>query len=415
MSFTTRTGISSQTVGTSKSSTTSTIPQLPPLQVGKVMGVVTTKNTPTFEQFEKAGSYDGVGTIYFRNYNNSKNIDPPRDAQDKDKFFNACDIAKPLFPNMFYYPLLGELVYILEGLPSPSAQNNPGANQKYYITTINLWNDVQTNAQTQDAKAPLGKYFTESSNIRKLLNFEGDCIIQGRRGNSIRFGSTSRVVGDLNEWSDIGKEGNPITIISNGHSYNIKKEYYLEQINKDASSIYLTSNQSIPLVTNNIPVNPITSPTSPSSYLKAQVIINSDRVILSTKKDDIMLLAYTNVEIGANNIINLNANTSIHLNIKPPKISTSSIVGPTPLILLGTKSNNTPPDEPVLLGGKTATFLLSLLTALDSFALSLTATSTNSEGSPLAKVQGSAEALQTQLKPLYDKILTLKSNYTFTI
>jgi hypothetical protein len=410
-----RTGISNQTVGTSKSSTTSATPQLPPLQVGKVMGVVTTKNTPTFEQFEFAGGYDGAGSIYFINYDNSKNIDPPRDAQDKDKFFKACDIAKPLFPNMFYYPLLGELVYILEGLPSPSAQNNSGANQKYYVTTINLWNDVQTNAQTQDAKAPLGKYFTESSNIRKLLNFEGDCIIQGRRGNSIRFGSTSRVVGDLNEWSDIGKEGNPITIISNGHSYNIKKEYYLEQINKDASSIYLTSNQSIPLVTNNIPINPITSPTVPSSYLKAQVIINSDRVILSTKKDDIMLLAYTNVEIGANNIINLNANTSIHLNIKPPKISTSSIVGPTPLILLGTKSNNTPPDEPVLLGGKTATFLLSLLTALDAFALSLTATSTNSEGSPLAKVQGSAEALQTQLKPLYDKILTLKSNYTFTI
>ena len=127
-----------------------------------------------------------------------------------------------------------------------------------------------------------------------------------------------------------------------------------------------------------------------------------------------MLLAYTNVEIGANNIINLNANTSIHLNIKPPK-SLSTIVGPSPVILLGTKSNNQPPDEPVLLGGKTTAFLLSLLTALDAFALSLTATSTNSEGSPLAKVQGSAEALQTQLLPLYDKILTLKSNYTFTI
>jgi hypothetical protein len=72
-------------------------------------------------------------------------------------------------------------------------------------------------------------------------------------------------------------------------------------------------------------------------------------------------------------------------------------------------------DEPVLLGDKTGDFLLSLLTALDGFALALTATSTNSEGSPLAKVQGSAEALQTQLKPLYDRIAKLKSKFTFTI
>ena len=45
----------------------------------------------------------------------------------------------------------------------------------------------------------------------------------------------------------------------------------------------------------------------------------------------------------------------------------------------------------------------------------VTATSTNASGSPLAKVQGSAEALQAQLKPLYDRIDTLKSNTTFTI
>jgi hypothetical protein len=410
MSLSIRTGVSPLSFGLSKVSSLP-VPNNPStVKVGKVMGVVTTQNTPTLKQFERAGGFVGAGSVLYINYDNSKNTDP----QNGDAFLDICDIAKPLFPNIFYYPLLGELVYIIEGLPSPSAQITSGATQKYYITAINLWGDVQTNAQTNNPKAPLGKYFTENASVRTLLNYEGDFIIQGRRGSAIRFGSTSRAAGNLNEWSDIGKEGNPITIISNGHAYDVKKEYYLEQINKDASSIYLTSNQSIPLVTNNIPINPITSPIVPSNYLNAQAIINSDRVILSTKKDDIMLLAYTNVEIGANNIINLNANTSIHLNVKPPK-SLSTIVGPSPLILLGTKLNNQPPDEPVLLGGKTATFLLSLLTALDSFALSLTATSTNSEGSPLAKVQGSAEALQTQLKPLYDKIETLKSNYTFTI
>jgi hypothetical protein len=410
MSLSIKTGVSPLSFGLSKASSLP-IPTVPStIKIGKVMGVVTTKNTPTFKQFERAGGYSGMGSVLFINYDNSKNIDP----SNNDSFLDVCDIAKPLFPNFSYYPLLGELIYIIEGLPSPSAQITSGATQKYYISVINLWGNIQTNAQTLNSKAPLGKYFTENSSIRGLLNYEGDFIIQGRKGNSIRFGSTSRAVNDLNEWSSgFENAGSPITIISNGHAYDTSKDYYVEQINKDNSSIYLTSNQSIPLNVNNIPVNPITSPPAPYSYFNPQVIINSDRVILSTKKDDIMLLAYTNVEIGANNIINLNANTSIHLNVKENNPSLGDI--PTPLIILGTKFDNTPADEPVLLGDKTGDFLLSLLTALDGFALALTATSTNSEGSPLAKVQGSAEALQTQLKPLYDRIAKLKSKFTFTI
>ena len=408
--LTIKTGVSPFSFGLSKAASLP-IPTVPStVIVGKVMGVVTTTNTPTFKQFERAGKYDGMGSVFFINYDNAKNIDPNND----DSFLDICDIAKPLFPNFSYYPLLGELIYIIDGLPSPSTQIKPGNTQKYYISTINLWGNIQTNSQTLNSKAPLGKYFTEDKSIKGLLNYEGDFIIQGRKGNSIRFGSTSRAVGNLNEWSSgFEPAGSPITIISNGHAYDFNKDYYLEQINKDNSSIYLTSNQSIPLNVNNIPINPITSPTSPSNYLYSQVIINSDRVILSTKKDDIMLLAYTNVEIGAHNIINLNANTSIHLNVKENNPALGDI--PTPLIILGTKFDNTPADEPILLGDKTGDFLLSLLTALDGFALALTATSTNSEGSPLAKVQGSAEALQTQLKPLYDRIAKLKSKYTFTI
>ena len=71
-----RTGISNQTAGTSKSSSASSIPQTPSLQVGKVMGVVTTNNTPTRAQFEKLGGYSSSGTIFYLDYDKSKNIDP---------------------------------------------------------------------------------------------------------------------------------------------------------------------------------------------------------------------------------------------------------------------------------------------------------------------------------------------------
>jgi hypothetical protein len=403
-----RTGISNQTAGTSKSSTTSAIPQIPSLQVGKVMGVVTTKNTPSPKQFEKVGGFDSPGTIFYLDYNKSKNIDPK--IVDVDDRLDKCDIAKPLFPQFCYYPLLGELVYIIE-LPSPASQIVQFAPEKYYVNSINLWNDSQVNSQTANKKAPLGKTFLEDSNIRNILNYEGDHIIQGRKGNSIRFGTTVRVASNRNEWSDIGLEGYPITIISNGHKYNKDKEFYIEQINEDDSSIYLTSNQSISLK-NNIkdPINPLTLPLGISDYTESQVILNAGRIILNSKFDDIMLFAENNVEISTNNYINLNGGR-VYINVKGDAVPK----GPNPKIILGTRFDNTPASEPLLLGTKTGDFLLSLISALDAFALSLTATSTNASGSPLAKVQGSAEALQAQLKPLYDKIETLKSNTTFTI
>jgi hypothetical protein len=406
MSLSIRTGISNQTAGTSKSSTTSAISQIPSLQVGKVMGVVTTNNTPTPKQFEKVGGYNSPGTVFYLDYNKSKNIDP----KITDDYLDRCDIAKPLFPQFCYYPLLGELIYIIE-LPSPASQLVESAPEKYYVNAINLWSDSQVNSQTSNAKAPLGKTFIEDANVRNILNYEGDHIIQGRKGNSIRFGTTVRVASNRNEWSDIGLEGYPITIISNGHAYDSKKDFYLEQINQDDSSIYLTSNQSISLK-NNIkdPINPLTLPLGISDYTESQVILNAGRIILNSKFDDVMLFAENNVEISTNNYINLNGGR-VYINVKGDAIPK----GPNPKIILGTRFDDTPASEPLLLGTKTGDFLLSLISALDAFALSLTATSTNASGSPLAKVQGSAEALQAQLKPLYDKIETLKSNTTFTI
>jgi hypothetical protein len=402
-----RTGISNQTAGTSKSSAASSSPLTLSLQVGKVMGVVTTNNTPTPKQFEKVGGYDSPGTVFYLDYNRSKNIDP---KLNDDNYLDRCDIAKPLFPQFCYYPLLGELIYIIE-LPSPASQIIQFAPEKYYINAINLWNDSQVNSQTANKKSPLGKTFLEDPNIRNILNYEGDYIIQGRKGNSIRFGTTVKVASNRNEWSDVGREGYPITIISNGHKYDKNKDFYIEQINEDESSLYLTSNQSIPLkVEVKDPLNPLTLPESVGDYMNSQAILTAGRVVLNSKFDEVMIFASTNVEISTNNYINLNGGR-VYINVKGDAVPK----GPNPKIILGTRFDDTPASEPLLLGTKTGDFLLSLISALDAFALSLTSTSTNSSGSPLAKVQGSAEALQAQLKPLYDKIETLKSNTTFTI
>ena len=57
-------------------------------QVGRVYGVVTTENTPTKEMFEKVGGYSGIGTIFYLDYEQSKNVIGTID----NNFLNTCKI-----------------------------------------------------------------------------------------------------------------------------------------------------------------------------------------------------------------------------------------------------------------------------------------------------------------------------------
>ena len=102
-----------------------------------------------------------------------------------------------------------------------------------------------------------GDYY-EERDIRRLLPFEGDYLLEGRHGNSIRFGSTTPYSSDTegpypNPWSidsldnEEAQIGDPITIIRNGQKV-VEKDLdkltnYLEDINEDDSSIYMCSNQ----------------------------------------------------------------------------------------------------------------------------------------------------------------------------
>jgi hypothetical protein len=236
------------------------------------------------------------------------------------------------------------------GIPeiiNPKTSNN---SQKYYINVVNLWNNNQQNSQPASDQSTLGLTFVENPNIKTLLSFEGDHIIQGRQGAALRFGSTTKLFSNLNEWSEIGNDDNPITILSNGFSYEPGEKFHVEKINKDLSTIYLTSAQILPLQTDRTGnINPLTNPIDPSKYSNAQIIINSDRITLNSKKDEVMIFAKTNVEISTKNIINLNANERIHLN------------GGT--VFLGTV-NNQLPSEPLILGNKWKKWMEDLIDAI---------------------------------------------------
>ena len=364
-------------------------------QVGRVYGVVTTENTPTEAMFKKVGGFNGIGTVFYLDYEQAKTTE----GNIGDTFFNNCKTAKPLYSQFQYFPVLGELVY-LEDFPSPLTQISNTSTQKYYISTINLWGNNQQNAQPASDKDNLGVTFVENPNIKSLLSFEGDHIIQGRQGNALRFSSTTKLYNNLNEWSNVGNDDSPITLITNGFAYDPKEKFHVEKINQDDSSIYLTSTQQIPLQTDKTGVlNPLTKPIDPSKYFNAQVIINSDRVVLNSKRDEVMIFAKTNIELNTKNIINLNADERVHLSSNT--------------IFLGTV-NNQLPTEPLVLGDKLNTVLENLLDSLYSFGASLSTVVGSPEGAPAMDINAAAESLLNDIDRINNNLEGILSQQNFT-
>jgi len=186
--------------------------------------------------------------------------------------------AKPLNFSIKQVPLEGEFVQIFIG-PSINMNQDISAPDYYYTLPINIWNSSHHNAfpdlgdysefsnstrrgynQNQavsqpnnlsvsaSVNYPLGPNFPEQDDIKSLRLFPGDIVIEGRWGNSIRFGSTSAKAKEQNTWSKNSTPGNPITIIRNGQGRQLVTDGWIptvENINRDPSSIYLTEGQEI--------------------------------------------------------------------------------------------------------------------------------------------------------------------------
>lgn len=364
-----------------------------PTQIGKVFGVLLDENTPSKELFEKNGGWSGIGTVFYLDYNQSKNL------QLEDININNCKVAKPFNSNGQDYPLIGELIYIIEA-PSSLSQINNNQTQKYYLGSINVWNNNQHNAP---GEGKLGKTFIENNDIRLLYPFEGDRIIQGRKGNGIRFGSTVKSKSKINSWSNIGNDGDPIIIITNGYILKDKENLKpnLENINSEQSSIWMTSTQSIPLIPGANIINPRVNTILPKNYYNSQIIINSDRIIINSKKDEVLIFSKRNIELNTDNILNINAGEVTNIN--------------SPKIMLGLYENGEYPDEPALLGGKTHDLMLMLLESLSNLASSLSETSvTTSEGTfPILQCNSAGEKLSNNIEKMIEVLGTITSETVY--
>ena len=188
------------------------------------------------------------------------------------------NIALPLDSNYRKTPLINEVVIIIAA-PGEEGyyENDVNISNYYYISTINVWNSINANPypspsnfpkdnkksyeevsqgfpnqNNQDNSVKLGNIFKENDDIRNLYPQEGDVMVEGRFGNSIRFTSTNRQSEDFKDiqspWSREGNNGSPLTIIRNGQQPAEAFDQFLplyEDIDRDDSSIYMTTTQNI--------------------------------------------------------------------------------------------------------------------------------------------------------------------------
>ena len=222
-------------------------------QIARVTDIILNPDHPKFNTF---GGFTSIGTIFYE-------ISGLQGS-------NTGNTALPFHSNLSSYPLVNELVLLVEG-PNNGMGGSTSSKSYYYLNMFSIWNHPHHNAYPNPIKRNFSQgdnstllnspknisqdTFIENSNIHPLLPLPGDIIQEGRWGNSIRFSSTAnpnsttkraKKLTVWNTWSKTGNNGDPITLIRNGQRPNSPKEGYVpitEDVNDDLSSIYLTSYQ----------------------------------------------------------------------------------------------------------------------------------------------------------------------------
>lgn len=245
------------------------------------------------------------------------------------------EYAKPATYNK-RIPLIGEHILIS---PAPVNSNyNQGIKGSglVYYTPINVLDDLTLNMIPKSWKREGGTNVGDSSkgpndqekpgytfpdNPKKVLGlqpFEGDDLIEGRLGQSLRF--TSTVQGDLSiyqnkPWWTGGAKGDPMAIMRVSKAvetgsrnkrgadgrWKSTSTYTLEDPEKDEASIYLTSTQSLAKIKAGFTKN--RQAAGIGSYGGGQVLIHADRVVLNAKKDQAIMVAKEQSVVTAKKVL----------------------------------------------------------------------------------------------------------------
>jgi hypothetical protein len=283
-------------------------------------------------------------------YNSNKNFDT-NDIRflgaiefKREYSIEAAPYAFPFDKNNITYPILGETVLILNigndyyWMPYSITQY-PNYREDYKTSEVSKERDVpkvdgsQKNKDYKETKltgTPNQVPTQTKSNQKKYLikekvKFlkprEGDTIITGRASNSIRFSEFFLTEDEkLDEKSNpTGGTSSPSIFIRNKQNPEVdsKKigELIDEDINKDGTSVYITSGKVKVPFKETIKKEKVAFKDYPSSdKLKGdQLFINSDRIILSAKASEFIIFGKGNTGVITDGRYSVDAMKEIYL------------------------------------------------------------------------------------------------------
>lgn len=421
-----KTGIAGSTKGTtSNSNIGGALDQINGLKgqmvAARVTDIVLDENHP---KFKNVGEWNGIGAIYYQFVNQSGTT-------------SETSYALPYDSQQKTYPLVNEIV-LLFSLPNQQIGQNTANQSYFYLKPLGVWNHPHHDAypnlvnsnnplQSQDYKStdqgivrqvtdgstevelnspinPSQNTFVEKANIHPLMPYMGDSLLEGRHGQSIRFGSTAKSQSEIkNNWSSTGNNGDPIIILRNGQPTNVSDRGWIpitEDISQDLSSIYLTSYQKIPFsIANENFISYTTPPTTPAQFTNPQIIFNSDRIILNAKSDSILISGQNSVGLSSNGSINLESTSEINIASK--------------LTRLGGKNAT----QSVLRGDETIEYLKILINELQNLAEALKVVQDWPGGAPVPNpvVLTTANAALQVFNNVYNQIDSVKSKIVKTL
>lgn len=351
----------------------------------------------THPEWDKLGKSEGIGAIKYRLLT--------KDIEEGDS--TALPAAYPLVNDFKKIPLKNEIV-LIQTAPGNTLNDNNLNTKTYYHSIVNLWNHPNHGGFPNDTEKELdlGQDIDELTDVNPLQPFPGDIIMDGRQGQSIRLGGFPSPKNILTDSSNNGK---PFTILSNGQKEADNPfDPIIEDVNQDASSIYLVSDHQIPLEqvrdkTDSYGFNK--RPPKADQYKGSQVVLNGGRLYFNAKDEGIFLNSNEYLDLQSN-LININGVKEISLDAA--------------LIHLGEKVANAPQSfkEPVLLGHQTASLINSLIGIIQGMARSMrNATTSDGKNIPTLNKRGaSANKALRRLKKDVSPFGTspLKSKKVFT-
>jgi hypothetical protein len=347
-----------------------------------------------FEEVENATDYfekDGLyyGAIRYRT---------PEQAETKDE---DLKVAFPLDRYNFTLPVRGEVVSIdvINGKPfykAISFQTSVGFNTNLDVL-LNTVKTIEENSntaglatfkevqatgiansnepnvtQTTVNKGFAGKYYKRNVRLHQLKPNEGDTLIQGKAGNSIRFS------GYIHSDRTDGKQY-PAILIRNGENAEsqINNKVFdttTEDVNKDGTSIQITSGEYISLFKETVEVEKEAVGKYPSSdELKGdQIVVNSGRVIVSAKTSELFLFSKKNLSIFTDDIVTIDADRGLNFIVQngPIQIATSGnnniIIGVENGKIFAGKDGA---EEPMLLGNVMVDLMSRLIDAINQMKI----------------------------------------------